>query len=97
MIEKMTDFIGSVKIPDTFVAESSSLAYVSNTKGKIKIKPNVPLTELKKYFDARKLQYSKIVKSQNFATFGKSQKNLSKLYNLPSLPNNDTRFSPLRR
>jgi hypothetical protein len=89
MIDKMSDFIGTLKIPDTFIAESSTFAFMSNqNKCRIKIKPNITLAELKKYFDARRIHYNKIIKTQNEFTFGKIQRNNSKSFSI-----SDARFT----
>ena len=68
-----------MKIPDTFIAHSSSIAYMSSHKNQIKIKPNVALSEIKKYFDARRVQYNKIIKNQNNDSNHKKQ-HISKFY-----------------
>ena len=43
------------------------------------------LSELKKYFDVRKIQYNKIIKGQNEFNFGKLQRNNSKSLNLSDI------------
>ena len=54
----------------------------NQNKCRIKLKPNVTLAEIKKYFDARRVQYNKIIKAQNEFNFGKIQRNNSKSFNL---------------
>lgn len=56
------------------------MAYISSHKNQIKIKPNVAISEIKKYFDSRRVQYNKIIKSQNNDSNSKRQ-NVSKFYN----------------
>ncbi len=43
------------------------------------------LNELKKYFDARKIQYNKLIKGQTEFNFGKLQRNNSKSLNLSDI------------
>jgi len=41
----MADYTGTIKIPDTFIAESSSIVHISNlNKFRLKTKPNLPLS-----------------------------------------------------
>lgn len=76
----MTEYFGNLKIPDTFIAHNSSIAYISSHKTQIKVKPNVAISEIKKYFDSRRAQYNKILKNQNNDTSQKKQ-HISKFYN----------------
>ena len=77
----MADYIGSVKVPDTFIAKNSSFVYVSSNKSKIQIKLNLALSEIKKYFDARRTLYNKIIKNQNEYNLGKLPRSGSKVFN----------------
>jgi hypothetical protein len=41
----MADYVGTTKVPDTFIAESLSIVHISNlNRFKIKTKPNLPLS-----------------------------------------------------
>jgi hypothetical protein len=62
-LNKLIDFVGNLKIPDTFSIENSTL-YFNNQKNRIKSKDNLMPADVKKLFDTRKTYYQKILKEQ---------------------------------